>query len=158
VLALLDVLALGGRGGTGTLLGGHGHTVVLLVCLTEGSGIDLDDGTLDEGVSADQLVVRSVEDDTENTGLGGDVLRAPCEVAALETESALLDVPTTDTDGVDALGADTGVGSLATELELSLLAVVRLASTRGGALVSGGTADTHDVCFVDGLRLDSSLG
>jgi len=135
-----------GLGGTltgGTTLGGDGLAVVLLVSLTEGSSVDLDDAALDKGVGSDKLVVRGVVDDTEDTGLGSDVLRAPSEVAGLETESTVLEVTATNTDGVDSLGADTGVGSLATELESSLLAVVGAASTGSGSLVSRVTSDTH---------------
>ena len=38
----------------------RGWTHVRLIPLTEGSGVDLGDGTLDEGVRPDQLVVRGV--------------------------------------------------------------------------------------------------
>lgn len=39
---------------------GTGRTYVGLVPLSEGGGIDLDDGSLDEGVGSDKLVVGSV--------------------------------------------------------------------------------------------------
>ena len=58
-----------------------------------------------------------------------DVLRAPGEVARVETEGTVLEVAATNTDGVDPLGAELGVGGLTTELELSLLAVVGALST-----------------------------
>lgn len=126
-----------------TTLGGDGLAVVLLVSLTEGGGIDLDDGALDEGVGSDKLVVGRVVDDTKDTGLGGDVLRTPGEVARVETEGTVLEVTTTNTNGVDALGTDTGVGGLTTELEGALLAVVGAASTGSRSLVSRVTSDTH---------------
>ena len=66
-----------------TTLGSHRLAVVSLVRLTERSGIDLNDSILDKGVGADQLVVRGVEDDTKDTGLGGDVLRSPSKIAAV---------------------------------------------------------------------------
>ena len=64
-----------------------------------------------------------------------DVLRAPGEVARVETEGTVLEVAAADTDRVDALGADTRLCALATELEFSLLAVVGALSTGGRTLV-----------------------
>ena len=74
--------------------------------------------------------------DTDDARLFRDMLRAPCKVTAFETESAELGVPAADTDGVDTLRAELGVGGLATELELSLLAVVRTLGARRGAFVA----------------------
>jgi len=122
---------------------GHGLSVVSLVPLTEGGSIDLNDGALDEGVRADQLVVRGVVDDSENTGLARRVLAGPGEVAGLQTEGTVLEVSSTDTNSVNALGADLGVGGLTAELELALLAVVGALSTRGRTFVPGGTGDTY---------------
>lgn len=135
-----------GFGGTltsSTTLGGHGLTIVLLVSLAERGGVDLDDAALDERVGTHKLVVRGVVDDTENTRLGSDVLGTPGKVARLETQSAVLKVATTNADSVDALGTDTRVGSLTTELEGALLTVVGAASTGGRSLVSRVTSDTH---------------
>jgi hypothetical protein len=95
--------------------------VVGLVPLTEGSGIDLNDGRLGEGVGADQLVVRGVVDDTDDTGLAGGTLRSPGKVTRVETQGTVLVVATAGADSVDALGADTGVGLLAAGLESALL-------------------------------------
>jgi hypothetical protein len=47
----------------------------------------------------------------------------------------VLEVAATDTDGVDTLGAELGGSGLATELELSLLAVVGALRTSLRALV-----------------------
>jgi hypothetical protein len=88
--------------------------------LAERSGIDLDDGGLGEGVGADQLVVRRVESDGDDTDFAGDALAAPGEVAGVETEGAELAVATTSADEMDTLGSDTGVGRLATLLESSV--------------------------------------
>lgn len=55
----------------GGLLEAQNNTVVLLVPLTEGSGVNLDDGVLHQGVGADQLVVAGVVDHTQDTGLAG---------------------------------------------------------------------------------------
>ena len=48
-----------------------------LVPLSERSSIDLDDGGAGQGVGTDKLVVGGVVDDTDDTGLLGDALRAP---------------------------------------------------------------------------------
>ena len=98
-----------------------GLAVVGLVPLTEGGGIDLDDGGLGEGVGADQLVVGRVVDDTDDTGLAGAALGGPGEVTRVEAQGTVLVVAAAGADGVDALGADTGVGLLAAGLESALL-------------------------------------
>jgi hypothetical protein len=72
---LLDVFGL--LAGLGLPLAAEGDAVVSLVPLAEGCGIDLDDGGAGEGVGSDKLVVGGVVDDTDDTGLLGDALRAP---------------------------------------------------------------------------------
>lgn len=122
-LRLLDLLL--GLAGGGLLLllapAADGLAVVSLVPLTEGSGVDLDDGGLGQGVGADQLVVRGVVGDTDDTGLAGGALGGPGEVTGVETQGTVLVVTAAGADGVDALGANTGVGTLATGLESALL-------------------------------------
>ena len=88
-----------------------------LVPLPEGSGIDLDNGGAGQGVGTDELVVGRVVDDTDDTGLLGDTLRTPREVASVETEGTELAVAAAGADEVDTLGANTGVGRLAALLE-----------------------------------------
>lgn len=92
-----------------------------LVPLTEGGGIDLDDGGLGQGVGTDQLVVGGMVGDDDNTGLAGAALGGPGKVTRVETEGTVLVVATTGADGVDSLGADTGVGLLSAGLESALL-------------------------------------
>ena len=98
-----------------------GLAVVGLVPLSEGGGIDLDNGGLGKGVGSDQLVVGRMVGDGDDTGLAGAALGAPGEVTGVETESSVLVVAATGSDGVDALRADTGVGTLATGFESALL-------------------------------------
>lgn len=95
--------------------------VVGLVPLTERSGIDLDDGGLGQGVGADQLVVGGMEGDSNDADLAGDALRAPGEVAGVETQGAELAVAAAGAHEMDALGADTGVGWLTAGFESALL-------------------------------------
>lgn len=122
-VGLLDLLlGLALLGSLGLLASSaDGLAVVGLVPLSEGGGVDLDDGALGQGVGSDQLVVGGVVGDTDDTGLAGAALGAPGEVAGVETEGTVLVVTTTSSDGVDALGANTGVGTLATSLESALL-------------------------------------
>lgn len=125
-LLLLDGVALLRILGRGVALldlpaAADGLAVVGLVPLTEGSGIDLDDGGLGQGVGADELVVAGVVGDDDDTGLAGAALGGPGEVARVETESTVLVVTAAGAHDVDALGTDTGVGGLATSLESSLL-------------------------------------
>jgi len=95
--------------------------VVGLVPLTEGSGIDLDNGGLGKGVGTDQLVVGRVVGDNDDTGLAGAALGGPGEVAGVEAQGTVLVVTATGADGVNTLGTDTGVGLLAAGLESALL-------------------------------------
>lgn len=135
-------------------------TVVSLEPLSERSGIDLDDGGLGEGVGTDELVVGRVVDDTDHTGLLGDALRSPREVAGVETQSTELAVSAAGADKMDTLSANTGIGRLATLLEspavmldmtleaiglcIPLLAVVCALGTGGRALVTGVARDTGE--------------
>ena len=133
-----------------------------LIPLTEGIGIDLDDGSLGEGVGADELVVRRVEGDGDDTDFACDALAAPGEVARVETQSAEFAVAAASAHEMDALAADTGVGRLTTFLEgpvfsserwmagaiglcIPLLAIVCALCTRGAALVTRVTRDTARV-------------
>ena len=71
------------------------------------------------------------------------MLASPSKVARVETEGTVLEVAPTNTDGVDPLGAELGVGGLTTELELSLLAVVGALGPSSRTFVPGGTGDTY---------------
>jgi hypothetical protein len=59
--------------------------------------------------------------DGNDTGLAGDALGGPGKVTRVETQGTVLVVAAAGADDVDALGADTSVGGLATKLEGSLL-------------------------------------
>jgi hypothetical protein len=123
-----------------------------LIPLSERSGVNLDDGGASEGVRADEFVVRGVIDDTDDTGLLGNALRSPREVAGVETQSTELAVAATSADKVDTLSANTGIGRLAALLEspkamldmtreaiglcIPLLAVVCPLCARSGTLVA----------------------
>lgn len=156
-VGLLLLLLLAGLGLSPTA---EGLAVVGLEPLSERCGIDLNDGGLGEGVGADKLVVGGVVDDTDHTGLLGNALRAPREVTGVETQSTELAVATTGADKMDALGANTGVGRLATLLEspaamldmtleaiglcIPLLAIVCALGTGRRALVTGVARNTGD--------------
>lgn len=113
-LSLLDGLSL-------LASSAKGLAVVGLVPLSEGGGVDLDNGRLGQGVGSDKLVVGRVVGDGDDTGLAGAALGSPGEVTRLQTESTVLVVAATGSDGVNTLGTDTGVGTLSASLESALL-------------------------------------
>lgn len=95
--------------------------VVGLVPLTEGGGVDLDDGRLGESVCPDELVVGGVVGHADDADLAGGALGGPGEVTAVEAQGTVLVVAAAGADGVDALGTDTGLSRLAAALENALL-------------------------------------
>ena len=135
---LAGILDLGGL----ALLETNLEAVVGLVPLLEGVGIDEDDGTLDEGLGTDELVVGGVVGNVEDTDLAGADLGAPGEVAGVETEGTELEVAAAAADGVDATLADLGHGGGAAHFELPLLAVLLTAAAGFAALVPSLTCDT----------------
>lgn len=78
--------------------------------------------------------------DIDNTSLPGNVFRAPSEVARLQTQGTVFNIPAASTDGVDTFLLaglrKLGVGGLAAKLELALLAVMSALGTSCRALVS----------------------
>lgn len=80
-------------------------------------GIDLDDSRLCESVCTDELVVRRMECDDDDTDFSCDALGTPAEVAAVKTQATVFGVAATGADEMNALVADTGVGWLAALLE-----------------------------------------
>jgi len=145
---------LGGLGFTFGLLLGLGLALLAELAAVmlhepglERGAFDLNDGTLDEGLGADQFVVGGVVDDIQDTGLAGDVLGAPGEIAAVQTEGAELEVATAATHGADTLATvvvvELGHGRRATELELALLLMDVTATACKAMLVPGVARDTH---------------
>jgi len=118
------------------------EAVVGLVPLLEGVGIDENDGTLDESLGTDELVIGGVVGDVEDADLARADLGTPGEVAGVETEGAELEVATAAADGVDATLADLGHGGGAAHLELPLLAVLLAATAGLAAFVPSLTSDT----------------
>ncbi len=119
------------------------NVVLLEVPLSEGSGIDHDNGALDEGLGTDELVVCSVVGAVEHTSLGGHSFGAPGEVAGVSSEGAALDVATAATNVDALLGAKLGHGRHSTHFELSLFLVDWHAATRGPPLVPRVPRNTH---------------
>lgn len=66
---------------SGALLDADLNTVVGLVPVLEGMGIDENDGSLDEGLGTDKLVIGGVVGDIKDTDLAGADLSAPRKVA-----------------------------------------------------------------------------
>ena len=55
-----------------SLPGGEVDSVLVGIPLSEGSGVDLDDAVLDEGLGSDELVVGGIVDDVDYSGFTGD--------------------------------------------------------------------------------------
>lgn len=130
--------------------------IVGLVPRSERRSIDLHDSGLRKRVRSDELVVRRMESNDNDTGLAGDALAAPAEGAGLESQASELSVAAAGSDEMDALGTNSSVGWLPTFLEgsagclldtilsaglrgveLPLLSVVGALGTGGGPLVAG---------------------
>lgn len=90
------------------------------VPLSEGSSVDLDDGRFGESVGTDEFVVGGMVGNDNDTDFASDTLRAPGEVAGVDTESTVFCVSPSSTDKMDALRADPGVRGLTTFLEGSV--------------------------------------
>lgn len=133
-----------------SFLGGEVDTVVVGVPLREGSGVNLNDAVLDEGVGSDQLVVGGVVDDIEDSGLAGDSFGGPVEVTFLKPEGSELEVSSSDSDTSDSGGVrdEFGVGDGSGLLEGSLLFVDRHSASCKSALVPGISVDAHSMWLI----------
>ena len=105
------------------------NIVLLGIELLEGSGVDLDDGVLDDGLGSDELVVGGVVDHVQDSGLGGESLGSPNVVALIEAESSELVISTAAADRTDLLGAELSARGLSCHLKLPLLLMNRHATT-----------------------------
>ena len=119
----------------GTLLNANLGTIVLLVPSLERSGIDLDNGILDKGLGADQLVVGGIVDDIQDTNLASANFGTPREVTRVETEGTEFQVASASADGADALFSDFGHGRRSAQFELALLAELGATASRFAAFV-----------------------
>lgn len=125
------------------------ETHVRLVPLSEGGSVDVDNGTLDEGLGSEKLVVggvvslittsapstsshslcplhsfqlREYTHNLDQPSLPGDRLGTPSKVTGVESESPVLDVTASGSDLMDTFGrVKLGHGGLTTKFELSLL-------------------------------------
>ena len=70
------------------LLPAERRGVVCLVPLTERSGVDGNDGVLDESLGSHELVVAGVVHGVDDTRLASDRLRSPRKVAGVQPEIA----------------------------------------------------------------------
>ena len=77
-------------GQLGSLSPAEGKGVVSLIPLSKWSGINLHDAVLHEGLRSDQLVVAGVVHNIQDSGLAGLSLRAPGEVASIQSQGTEL--------------------------------------------------------------------
>lgn len=133
-----------GSSGGRLLLGlTKGDSVVLLVPLLEGGSVDLNDGSLDEGVGANQLVGDGVVRNDKHAGLASAVLRGPGEVSVVQTQSAVLGSSSADANSGNLAGSHTSHRGLATHLVLTLRARDLTLSSGGTVLVQCVACNTH---------------
>lgn len=91
--------------------------VVSLIPRSEWCSINLNDGRFSKSIRSDEFVVGRVESDDDDTGLSGDTLAAPAEVASVESQTSELSVAAAGSDEMDALVTNSSVGWLPTFLE-----------------------------------------
>merc|ERR1719333_315700 len=113
------------------------NVVLLEVPLSEGGGIDVDNGVLDEGLGANELVVGGVVDNINNTRLECDGLGVPGPRAVVGTESSALDVSASSAHKDGLLLTELGHGWDSAHLELSLFLVNWHAASSGPPLLPG---------------------
>lgn len=139
--AITDLLLYSFLGLGGCL--GEVDSVVLLIPDSEWSGINGDDGVLDESLGSDQLVVGGIVKHVHNSGFAGDGLGSPGEITSFKAKSAEFKVATTSTNNIDLLGTQLCHCRRATKLELALLLVDVPAASGGAVLVSAIARNTH---------------
>ena len=110
--------------------------------ILERVGINKNDGSLDEGLGTNQLVIGGIVSNIKNTDLSGADLGSPGEVSRVQSKSTELHVSSSGTDRVDSLLSDTSIGGRASHQELSLLAELGATSSCLSTLVSSFTCDT----------------
>jgi hypothetical protein len=71
---------------------------MLVVPGTERSSVDLDDGILHQDLNANELIVGCVVHHIQNSRLAGHDLRAPREIANVQTQRLKLGIPSTNSD------------------------------------------------------------
>ena len=146
--ALVLFLHIGGKLGqvlglaTGRLLDTNLGLVVLLIPSLEGVGIHNNDGTLDESLGTDQLVVGGVVGHVQHTGFPCADLGSPRKVTGIELESAKLLVASHAPNGVDTRLTNLGHGWWPAQLELALLAELGAATSGLAAFVVSLTRNT----------------
>ena len=118
------------------LLVGLDSEVFLDEEILEWSGIDLNDGILDDGVGSDEFRIRWVESNRDDFGLVDGSLRLPNEVSDIESESSVLMISSSDSNLSDSLFADFGGSHWSSLFEGSFLLMDRHNSSSMSSLVS----------------------
>lgn len=91
--------------------------IVSLIPRSEWRSINLNDGRFGKSIRSDKFVVGRMESDDDDTGLSGDTLAAPAEVASVESQTSELSVAAASSDEMDTLVTNSSVGWLPTFLE-----------------------------------------
>jgi hypothetical protein len=127
--------------------------IVLIVVLSEGSGINVHNSVLDNGLSSDQFVVSGVVNHVQKSGSLGDLFRSPTEVAGVKFQSSVLVVGSSSSHWSYLLGSEFGVGRGSCHLELSLLLMDWHSSTGCSSFVAWVSWDTHFLLINNNLTI-----
>ncbi len=112
------------------------NAIMLKIPRAEWSGINVNDGVLDESLGPDKLVVRGVIDYSDDSCLFGEGFRAPGIVPVIKAESSVLDITSTASNDERSLGSELCHGRLATHFVHSLLLVNWHPTSSGASLVT----------------------
>jgi hypothetical protein len=108
---------------SGLLLFADFKTVMLAVPGTERNSVNLDDGILHQGLGADELIVGRIVHHIQNSCLTSHSIKAPQEIASVQTQRPELGIPSPNSDTLHCLIArQLGHGTLPPQLVLALLA------------------------------------
>lgn len=113
--------------------------------LGEWGSIDLNNAVFNESFGSDQLVVRCVVDNVEDSCFTSDSFWGPVKVSLFKSEGSEFVVSSSDTNSADSSGItdEFGVGDGSSFFESSLLLVDRHAATGQSSFVPGVSVNTH---------------
>lgn len=129
---------------------GKADTVLVGVPFGEGGGVNPYDAVLDKGVGSDQLIIRGVVDDVQDSGFVGGGFGSPVEVSFLKAESSefIVSSPGADSSDTSSIGDEFSVGDGPGFFEGSFLFVDGHSATGESSLVSGISVDTHGLWLI----------
>lgn len=117
--------------------------VMSLVPLTERGGIDLHNGILNQSLCTNQLIVRSVVDNIDDSRFARNGLSGPAKVALVQTHGSEFDISTTNAYSVDAARTQFGHCGRSTQFKLPLFTIAFTTPTSLASFVNSVARDSH---------------